>query len=266
MGHIKLTSSWSLVTSDLTVPRSTLCCVGLLHVCVCVGSLGSVSCTSQHSPSSSRHRPDDGTPHSPDWRFGSCSLVEEAGTVVDFIVSGASESAIDDLVSSFLHQMNISRSELPHAWTSDFVNDVEVKAELNFEDQRKIVRQHYKMLGFALPVLSTNTSQSVSSGSTSAESSGYLSEDSSPPFSHGSALSPPYHEQVKAEDPFLPGTHEEGLLTSESNSCASSEQDPKDIQCFMDMVSSSAPHHLLSRHDSVEDALRSVLESQTALQ
>ena len=163
--------------------------------------------------------------------------------------------------------MNISRSELPHALVSDFVHEVEVKPELNFEDQRKIVRQHYKRLGLAIPVLSTNTSQSVSSGSTSAESSGYLSEDSSPPSFHSSALSPPYHEQVKADDPFLPGTHEEGLLTSESNSCASSEQDPKDIQCFMDMVgSSSVPHHLLSRHDSVEDALRSVLESQTALQ
>lgn len=182
-------------------------------------------------------------------------------------MTGASESDIDDLVSSLLSQMNISRSELPRPWMCDPENDME-KIELNFEDQRKIAQQHFQRLGCVLPLLSNSITKSVSSASTSDDSSsGYLSEDSSPRSSHDSTLSSPHHEQAKA-NPFLLGAREEGLLLS--SSYTSNESDSLSSmdtqQYFMDVVSNSVPHRLLSRHDSVEDALRSVLESQTAPQ
>ena len=181
-------------------------------------------------------------------------------------MSGAPESDIDALVSRLLSQMNISRSELPHPWVCEPDNEFEV-AELNFEEQLKIAQQHIRRSGHLQPMLSTNTSKSH--GSSSDESSGYLSEDSSPFSSNGSALSPPQLDEVKTS-PFLPSAHEEGLLPSDFNNepkcCTNGMLDsfsPMNQQYSMDVVSSSVPHPLLSRHDSVENALRSVLESQT---
>ena len=211
-------------------------------------------------------RPDDGTPHSPGWRFSNTTLEKDASLVLNLIMSGAHESDIDALVSRLLSQMNISRSELPHPWVCDPDNEVEV-AELNFEEQLKIAQQHIRRSGHLQPLLSTNASKSH--GSSSDESSGYLSEDSSPFSSNGSTLSPPQLEEVKA-NPFLPCTHEEGLLPSdfsdEPKCCTNSLLDslsPMDQQYSTGGVSSTVPLPLLSRHDSVENALRSVLESQT---
>ena len=87
-------------------------------------------------------RPDDGTPHSPGWRFSNTTLEKDASLVLNLIMSGAHESDIDALVSRLLSQMNISRSELPHPWVCDPDNEVEV-AELNFERALKIAQQQY---------------------------------------------------------------------------------------------------------------------------
>lgn len=240
--------------------------LGYVHracVCVCVSARTPyVSCISLLLLPSCR--PDDGTPHSPDWRFSNTTVEEEAAPVLNLIMSGAPESDIDALVSRLLSQMNISRSELPHPWVSDPDNEV---AELNFEEELKIAQQHIQRSVHLHPLLFTKTSKSHGSSS-SDESSGYLSEDSSPFSSNGSALSPPQFDEVRA-NPFLPSAHEEGLLPSdfhdEPKCCTDSILDsfsPMNQQYSMDMVSSSLPHTLLSRHDSVENALRSVLESQ----
>ena len=226
----------------------------LRECCHCVCGLCLLCLTALLTPPSLR--PDDGTPQSPAWRFSGASL-PEMGALVNLIISGGSESAVEDLVSSFLRQMNISRSELPQGFA---VHDADSKAELSasFEDQRINVLRHMQRIGCSQSDLLRVTSQLLPTSSTSDESSGYQSEVSPSPSSSDSAMSSPAQLQVK-DDPFLLDTQEESLLTNELNCCGSNNSQDS-------LFDGQYLHHMLTRHDSVEDALRSVLESQTMLQ